>query len=154
LVASTCLVVSSAVSSGQASSCCSEPKGWVPLRLCLFTLCITLCPGVDSNSHCSSCRYDCIWLGAADSTATSCYAWQHLAQICTALTAVADHITAQICTATVERVVNPMMQELRACIHVRLIGALPHNNTLPCLSKESFRRQTHAQELVATTSGL
>jgi hypothetical protein len=44
------------VSSGQASSCHSEPKGWGPLRLYLFTLCIALCTTAHSDSHCSSCR--------------------------------------------------------------------------------------------------
>jgi hypothetical protein len=32
----------------------SEPKGWGPLRLCLFIICI--CTSVDSDSHDSSCR--------------------------------------------------------------------------------------------------
>jgi hypothetical protein len=44
------------VSSGQASSCHSEPKDWGPLRLYLFTLCIALCTTAHSDSHCSSCR--------------------------------------------------------------------------------------------------
>jgi hypothetical protein len=44
------------VSSGQASSCHSEPKGWGPLRLHLFTLCIALCTTAHSDSLCSSCR--------------------------------------------------------------------------------------------------
>jgi hypothetical protein len=39
------------VSKGQASSCHSEPKGWGPLRLYLFTLCIALCTTVHSDSH-------------------------------------------------------------------------------------------------------
>jgi hypothetical protein len=43
-----------AISSGQAPSCHSEPKGWGPLRLCLFIICI--CTSVDSDSHHSSCR--------------------------------------------------------------------------------------------------
>jgi hypothetical protein len=46
------------VSSGQAPSCHSdtgsEPKGWGPLRLFLFS--IYICTSVDSDSHCSSCR--------------------------------------------------------------------------------------------------
>jgi hypothetical protein len=44
------------VSSGQASSCHSEPKGWGPLRLYLITLCIAICTSVHSDSHYSSCR--------------------------------------------------------------------------------------------------
>jgi hypothetical protein len=44
------------VSSGQASSCHREPKGWGPLRLYLLTLCIALCTTAHSNSHYSSCR--------------------------------------------------------------------------------------------------
>jgi hypothetical protein len=44
------------VSSGQASSCHSEPKGWGPLRLYLVTLCIALCTTAHSDSYCSSCR--------------------------------------------------------------------------------------------------
>jgi hypothetical protein len=39
------------VSSGQASSCHSEPKGWGALRLYLFTLCIALCTTAHSDSH-------------------------------------------------------------------------------------------------------
>jgi hypothetical protein len=39
------------VSSGQASSCHSEPKGWGPLRLYLFTLCVALCTTAHSDSH-------------------------------------------------------------------------------------------------------
>jgi hypothetical protein len=39
------------VSSGQASSCHSEPKGWGPLRLYLFNLCIALCTTAHSDSH-------------------------------------------------------------------------------------------------------
>jgi hypothetical protein len=42
------------VSSGQAPSCHSEPKGRGPLKLCLFIICI--CTSVHSNSHYSSCR--------------------------------------------------------------------------------------------------
>jgi hypothetical protein len=44
------------VSSGQASSCHSEPKGCGPLRLYLFTLCIALCTTAHSDSHYNSCR--------------------------------------------------------------------------------------------------
>jgi hypothetical protein len=32
----------------------AQPKGWGPLRLCLFIICI--CTSVDSHSHHSSCR--------------------------------------------------------------------------------------------------
>jgi hypothetical protein len=42
------------VISGQAPSCHSEPKGWGPMRLCLFIICI--CTSVHSDSHYSSCR--------------------------------------------------------------------------------------------------
>jgi hypothetical protein len=42
------------VSSGQAPSCHIELKGWGPLRLCLFIICI--CTSVDIDSRCSSCR--------------------------------------------------------------------------------------------------
>jgi hypothetical protein len=38
------------VSSGQASSCHSEPKGWGPLRLYIFTLCTTLCTSSQRQS--------------------------------------------------------------------------------------------------------
>jgi hypothetical protein len=44
------------VSTGQASSRHSEPKGWGPLRLYHITLCILLCTSVASDSHHSSCR--------------------------------------------------------------------------------------------------
>jgi hypothetical protein len=44
------------VSSGQASSCHSEPKGCGPMRLYLFTLCIALCTTAHSDSHYNSCR--------------------------------------------------------------------------------------------------
>jgi hypothetical protein len=43
-------------SSASASSCHSEPKGWRPLRLYLFTLCIALSTTAHSDSHYSSCR--------------------------------------------------------------------------------------------------
>jgi hypothetical protein len=46
-----------AVSSGRAlPSHYSEPKGWGPLRLCLFFICIMQCTSVDSDSHRNSCR--------------------------------------------------------------------------------------------------
>jgi hypothetical protein len=38
------------VSSGQASSCHIEPKGWGPLRLYLFILCIALCTSSQRQS--------------------------------------------------------------------------------------------------------
>jgi hypothetical protein len=41
-----------------APSCHIEPKGWGPLRLCIFLICI--CTSVDSHSQHRSCRSHCI----------------------------------------------------------------------------------------------
>jgi hypothetical protein len=43
------------LSSGQASSCHSEPKGWGPPKLYHITLCIVLWSSIDSDSD-SSCQ--------------------------------------------------------------------------------------------------